>query len=121
MPRTTHLSSLSDPTEICNATRRSGADILHLQQPHSVSTYKKSMGGVDLRDLVRAKYPSGRKSKKWWQYLFWFLLDSAIVNSYVLYNEWSTRQMKKKRYSHLDFLQELIAGYRKVKRARHDL
>ena len=119
-----HLSSLSDPAEICDATRRSGANILQLQQPHSVSAYNKSMGGVDLHDQLRAKYPSGRKSKKWWRYLFWFLLDSAIVNSYVLYSEWSTRQMKKKRYSHLDFrqelLKELIGGYRKVKRTERD-
>ncbi|KAH3738771.1 hypothetical protein DPMN_045414 [Dreissena polymorpha] len=72
-----HLSSLSDPTEICNATCRFGLNILQLQQRHSVAAYNRSMGGVQLR----AKYPSGRNTKKWWRYLFWFLLDLAIVNT----------------------------------------
>ncbi|XP_052233143.1 piggyBac transposable element-derived protein 4-like [Dreissena polymorpha] len=82
------------------------------------------MGGVDLHDQLRAKYPSGRNSKKWWRYLFWFLLDSAIVNSFVLYNEWSTRETKKRRYTHLDLrrelLKELIGGYRKRKHRDRD-
>ncbi|XP_052219931.1 piggyBac transposable element-derived protein 4-like [Dreissena polymorpha] len=119
-----HLSSLSDPTEICDATRRSGQNILHLQQPHSVAAYNRSMGGVDLHDQLRAKYPSGRNSKKWWRYLFWFLLDSAIVNSYVLYKEWSTRETMKRRYTHLDLrrelLKELIGSYRKRKHSDRD-
>ncbi|KAH3782836.1 hypothetical protein DPMN_160756 [Dreissena polymorpha] len=59
-----HLSSLSDPTEICDATHQSGQNILHLQQLHSVAAYNRSMGGVDLHDQLRAKYPSGRNSKK---------------------------------------------------------
>ncbi|KAH3738931.1 hypothetical protein DPMN_045574 [Dreissena polymorpha] len=53
--------------------------------------------------------------------------DSAAdlqTGSYVLHKEWSTRETKKRRYTHLDFrrelLKELIGGYRKRKNSDRD-
>ena len=42
------------------------------------------MGGVDLADQRRKYYSIAKKSMKWWYYLFWFLLDTAIVNSFII-------------------------------------
>lgn len=117
-----HLSTLSDARQVLPAQRRSGPNVIQLQQPHSVSSYNKFMGGVDLHDQLRMKYNVGRNGKKAWRYIFWFLLNAAIVNSFILYQAASRRTVKKKRFAHLDFrmelVKELIGGYSKRKRSQ---
>lgn len=115
-----HLSTLSDPQEVLPAQRQVGANTISLEQPHAVGQYNQYMGGVDLQDQFRTTYQVGRNGKKSWRYIFWFLLNSAIVNSWIIYNSASTR-VTKKRYRHLDFrlelVQDLIAGFNKRKRS----
>ncbi|XP_060562864.1 piggyBac transposable element-derived protein 4-like [Ruditapes philippinarum] len=91
-----HLSTLSDPRMILPVQRQVGPRLMNLQQPHSVSQYNKFMGGVDLQDQFRSTYPVGRNGKKSWRYIFWFLLNSAIVNAWILYSDFSTRTTKKR-------------------------
>lgn len=43
------------------------------------------MGGVDRFDQVKSTYSVGRRSKKWWLRIFYFLLDTSITNAYLLY------------------------------------
>ena len=43
------------------------------------------MGWVDKNDQLRGYYFVRSKSRKSYKYLFWFLFDVAIVNSYILY------------------------------------
>lgn len=43
------------------------------------------MGGVDRFDQMKSTYSVGRRSKKWWLRIFYFLLDASITNSYLLY------------------------------------
>ncbi|XP_052271623.1 piggyBac transposable element-derived protein 4-like [Dreissena polymorpha] len=116
-----HVSTLSDPTLSLQAQRRTGAEVLNLQQPHAVKAYCQYMGGVDVHDQYRLCYEVGRNSKKWWRYLFWFMINTAIVNAYLLFKETSKRRHSKKRFGHLDFREELaehlIGGYTKRKRA----
>lgn len=73
------------------------------------------MGGVDHHDELRMKYDVGRNSKKCWRYLFWFLINCAVTNAFIIYKKVSTRPVKRKKYSHLDFRMELakdlIAGF----------
>ncbi|WAR15706.1 hypothetical protein MAR_005811 [Mya arenaria] len=73
------------------------------------------MGGVDLHDQFRAKYNIGRCGKKWWRYIFWFILNCCIVNAGILYQQAATR------FTNLNFreelLMDLIGGYSKKHRA----
>ena len=116
-----HLSTLSQPGNIQTASRRVGANVIQLLQPHSVSSYNKFMGGVDLHDQLRMKYDVGRNSKKWWWYLFWFLLNCCIVNAYIMFTMSSQRVNKKKRFRNVDFrlelARDLIGGYSRRKRS----
>lgn len=41
--------------------------------------------GVDKADMLCSIYGVNRKSVKWWQRLFWGILDIAFINSYVVY------------------------------------
>jgi hypothetical protein len=55
--------------------------------PLSVKFYNAYMGGVDLFDARQKTYSTSRKSKKWWYRLFYFILDTAVVNFYIIYKE----------------------------------
>lgn len=52
-----------------------------------VKDYNIYMGGVDMADRYRALYQVDRKLKKWWQRLFWGLMDISFVNAHVIYKE----------------------------------
>ena len=59
--------------------------------PEAIIHYNKYMGGVDRGDQLRGYYRCRVKSRKFYKYIFYFLLDVAITNAYVLYNGWSPR------------------------------
>ena len=74
------LSSNFSPNQTVTVQRRS-KEPPHIRDvgiPAPIRTYNQFMGGVDLNDQMRSYYPSGRSGKKWWCYLFWFLLDVSI-------------------------------------------
>ena len=47
--------------------------------------YNSFMGGTDLVDFIRGLYTTHRRGKKWWRCLYYWLLDSAMYNAFVLY------------------------------------
>ncbi|KAF9406028.1 hypothetical protein HW555_013446, partial [Spodoptera exigua] len=53
--------------------------------PRAIAEYTVNMGGVDHFDHFRASYPIGRKSRRNWLRLFYFMFDAAIINSYISY------------------------------------
>ena len=53
--------------------------------PQIVKQYNKSMGGVDLADMLIALYRIPCKTKRWYQKIFWHLMDMAKVNAWILY------------------------------------
>jgi hypothetical protein len=55
--------------------------------PPMVAMYRKHMGGVDLLDQFRAYYKLELKSFKFWHPMFWFVVECALVNAWVLYCE----------------------------------
>ena len=69
-----------------NRKQRDGTVIQVPTVPAAIS-YNKNMGGVDLNDQQRNYYAVGRKSRKWWRYLLWFLVDVSIVNAHILETE----------------------------------
>ena len=53
--------------------------------PLLVVTYNEFMNGVDRSDKNRTKYVTARRSRKWWTYLIWFLVDICISNALILF------------------------------------
>ena len=51
------------------------------------------MGGVDLVDMLIALYKIPGKTKRWYQKIFWHLVDIAKVNAWLLY--WQHYQQHK--------------------------
>src|ERR1700744_4138586 len=65
--------------------RRNSNDSQRLPCPPVVKIYTKYMGGVDRSDRMVHTYSVSRKSKKWWYRLFYYLLDTALAKSFILY------------------------------------
>jgi len=114
------LSTLSDPRLQVNANRRVGRNNIQFNQPHAAYIYNQNMNGVDRHDQLRSCYALGRDGKKSWKYIFWFIMNCAIVNAHIIFSLSSRRVNSKKRFSHLDFrcelAHQLIAGFSGRKR-----
>ena len=53
--------------------------------PQIIKAYNKSMGGVDLADMLIALYRIEVKTKRWYLKVFWHCIDIAKVNAWILY------------------------------------
>ena len=50
-----------------------------------VTMYNKSMGGIDLADMLIALYRIQCKTTRWHIKVFWHMVDIAKVNAWILY------------------------------------
>lgn len=67
------------------------------------------MGGVDLTDHYISSYPFIRKSLKWWRKIFFWLFETAIVNSYILFTKNKPENAKvKQRLFRKNLLMQLV-------------
>ena len=79
------LNTFSSPTSMTSVARKqSDGTRIMVDCPIAVKLYNENMGGVDLHDQKRKLYSCSRRSKKWWHRIFYFVLDLAIVNAYIL-------------------------------------
>ena len=101
------LSTLSQPTVATHCVRRVGSSRQRIPQPLVTHQYNHLYSFIDMFNLYRSKYKVGGNSKKAWKYIFFFLIDAAIVNSFLLYKENSTRHTLVKRYNQFRFHLEI--------------
>ena len=93
------LSTNSNPSST-TVTRTSSQGRINVDIPTPVAKYNENMGGVDLADQYRSYYQVGRASRKWWRYLFWFLVQTAMVNSYLVIKSSGAPTLKRSPLSH---------------------
>ena len=78
------------------------------------------MGGVDLNDQYQSYYPSGRCDKKWWCFIFWFLVDASVCNAFIMEGMSPHLPSSRSHRTHLQFklelAKQLIGGYSRRKR-----
>ena len=92
----TTRDSCQQTTVVSKATGRSSI------KPVVVDYYNQSMNGVDLAEQYTVYYSFIWKSKKWWKKVCFWLLEVAVVNSYILYHTTNST------YSHLQFRRSII-------------
>lgn len=107
------LSSVHNPRKVSTVLRRQRNGIrIEVGCPEVVKVYNQSMGGVDKFDQLRECYAVGRRSVKWWHRIFYYLLDLAIVNGFVM---WKLKQPDPAKCHQLDFrinlARQLIGGF----------
>ena len=55
-------------------------------KPLVVHTYNQHMNGVDIADQHSVYYSFLQKTVKWWRKLFFWLIETSVINSYILHN-----------------------------------
>lgn len=107
------ISTIDSPRQTTTVQRRlRNGTKLDVHCPKVVETYNKYMGGVDRFDQMLERYAIGRRSIKWWHRIFYYLLDMAVVNSFVL---WKLNRPDKEKCSQLTFrlklARQLVNGF----------
>ena len=64
--------------------KQKGGSTTDIPCPPNVVLYNRFMGGVDHHDQFCSYYELRSKSKKFYTYIFWFLLDACIINAFLL-------------------------------------
>lgn len=105
------MSTNSDPLNVLTTQRRrkDGSREV-IQCPESVKNYNSYMRGVDRADQLRSYYKVRTKCRKMYMYIFWFLFEVAVTNSFIL-----SGQKELKTYK-LQLAKELIGSYSGRKR-----
>ena len=80
----------------------------------AVDEYNKYMLGVDRLDQRMSYYSFVRKSVRWWRKVFFWLVEVAVVNSYILYSHHTNARRK---LSHKEYRRELVMSLCEDQRA----
>lgn len=95
------LSSAHSPRQTTTVLRRlRNGKRMEVNCPQVVKVYNQAMGGVDRFDQLHERYAIGRRSVKWWHRIFYYLVDLAIVNSFVM---WKMKQPNKAKCDQLTY------------------
>ena len=110
-------SSNSDPkaTDTVQRKQKDGTRT-DISSPTSISLYNRYMGGVDLNDQLRGYYHVRLKCRKYYKYIFWFIFDVAITNTYILCHYHTDLGVKSTKDLRVDLAQALIGDYSSRKR-----
>lgn len=95
---------------------------LEVSCPEMIKCYRYIMGGVDLADKMIGVYDLDRKSTKWWKKVFFRLLMTCAVNSWILHSELHREKRPFKNFV-VELSEQLINKGREtaaVKRTRRD-
>ena len=84
------MSTVCQPDESGTVLRRlQDGSRVPISCPKSIIRYNKFMGGVDRGDQLCGYYSCRTKSRKFYKYVYTFLLDVTITNSYILMKDFS--------------------------------
>ena len=97
--------------------KRVDGSIMNVECPISIVDYNKYMGGVDRGDQYRKYYHVHVKSRKSYKYIFWFLFEVCVLNSFIL-SHYSPCNLPISTYLsyRLQLATELIGNYNSRKR-----
>ena len=80
------------------------------RKPLVVDKYNHSMNGVDRADQYTVYYSFVRRSVKWWRKVFFWVMEVAVVNSYILYKCSTVRAMSHREYRY-SIIRSLATSY----------
>jgi Transposase IS4 len=107
----TFLSTLVGAQPVMSTSR--GNKSSHAQEqvpcPKVVQIYNRHMGGVDLLDSLIGLYCVIIRSKKWYHCIFFHMLDSTVVNAWLLYKRCMTANASNVRLLRLHEFKALVA------------
>ncbi|KAL1447732.1 hypothetical protein MTO96_044227 [Rhipicephalus appendiculatus] len=75
----------TEPVRTVRRWNKKEKKFVQVQQPATVATYNSFMGGVDLFNYLTALYKYSLKSRRWYLYLFYHSIMTAMVNAWLVY------------------------------------
>ena len=78
--------------------------------PEVVVEYHRWMRGVDLYAQKEAYFRAGRRARKWWPRLAWFLIGMAISNAHILFVKHTGQKVSQRRFREL-LMVALVGGF----------
>ncbi len=111
------IATNSDPTTPETVTRKQkDGTSTPYPCPSSIALYNRHMGGVDHNDQLRGYYHVRLKCRKFYKYVFWFLFEVAVTNSYILCKEHTDLRVNSIKDFRTSLAKELIGEYSSRKR-----
>ena len=108
----------AQPTDTVTVSRKQkNGSTIYIPCPKAIKMYNTYMGGVDLNDQLRRYYNFNMKSRKSYKYIFFFLFQLAITNSYILCKQYSNLDIRCIKKFREVLAMELIGTYNSRKRA----
>ena len=87
----TMLSTIHNASEYVMVKRKEKVadkwESIDVKQPKVISEYNSFMNGVDKSDQILSSNNLLRKCFRWWKTLFFHLIDIAIVNGFILFQD----------------------------------
>ena len=106
------LSTQSNPvSDVTVNTKQRDGSLVEVSTVPATISYNKNMGDVDFNDQHRKYYSVGRKSRKWWHYLLWFLVDVSIINGHILECEAQNHLSRSQMDFRLELAKKLIGNF----------
>ena len=99
----------SSNTQNAKRVQKDGSSV-SVTCPQPIVEYTKRMGGVDRFDRNRTMYSVSHKSKRWWLRIFYFLIDTAVTNAFVLYASVNPGKKLNLLNFRLDIFRGLVSG-----------
>ena len=84
-------------------------------KPTAIVEYTKHMGAVDRFDHYCSSYAFTRKSLKWWRKTFFWFVEVAVINGFILYKECYPDEAT----DHIRYRKQLIVQLVGEQRAAH--
>jgi hypothetical protein len=111
----TSIDSANDRVVVKRRTRTKGVfGEIEVSQPYAFHRYNQYMNAVDRSDQLLASHSVSRKCKKWWKALFFHLIDIAVVNGFLLFQQHRASNpdnpdlLRRSTYSMVDFMEEIV-------------
>src|SRR5438045_5285703 len=75
-----------------------------LSIPTCIYDYNQFMGGIDIADQYRSYYTTQLIAQRNWLPIFFWLLDTVLLNSFIIYREFFNSEVKNScPFSHKEF------------------
>lgn len=106
--RAVAVLSTNSQAKMGTVDRRAPGGKKEVAVPEPVLSYNANMGGVDLADQHHSYYPVCRPSVRWWRYVCWWLMQTAMVNAFIIWKMTNMPASSKKGLRHIHFRLEVL-------------
>lgn len=105
------ISTCTDPEKMTTVKRWIDGEEKEVPCPDVVPLYIKRMRGVDVFAQRQSYNKIGRRSRKWFYSLLWYLVDIAIHNAFILYQQKHHKQHYDEKAFRKELMQLLVANF----------